>query len=197
MIDEIFRELDELRQRLDVHRPIAGVALARVERITDDGYELIYRSLPFESSSAPARVATLVAGKGNGAFFRPDPEDEVVVAFVDGDIDRPIIIGSLWNDQHQPPATADTSANNNKRTFVSRCGHQLTFDDSSGAEKITLKSNGGAEIVLEDTPSGSKITIKTSGAVASSKIELDGVSWNHQHATGTGPSGPPVSISGT
>lgn len=195
MIEELFRELDELRQRLDAQVP--GIALARVEAITDDGYELIYRSLPFESCSTPARVASLAVGDRTGVFFQPDPGDEVVVAFVGGNIDQPIIIGSVWNDQRQPPESADTSADNNKRTFVSRCGHQLTFDDSSGGEKITLKSSGGAEIVLEDTQDGSKITIKTSGAVATSKIELDGVSWNHQHATGTGPSGPPVSISGS
>ena len=36
------------------------------------------------------------AGKNRGWFFIPEPEDEVLVVFEHGDLNRPLIIGSLW-----------------------------------------------------------------------------------------------------
>jgi hypothetical protein len=99
----------------------------------------------------------------------------------------------LWSDVDAPPSQADTSDANNVRTIVSRAGHEITFDDSPGQAKIQIKTAGGFQISLEDGPSP-KITIASTGSIATSRIELDGVAWNHQHATGTGPSGPPLSI---
>ena len=186
--------------------------------------------------SAPARLATLMAGNQRGSFFRPEVGDEVVVGFELGNINRPVILGALWSDVDQPPEGADTSSSNNIRMIVSRLKHQIVLDDTSSAGKVTIKSaggisivlddassapkltlttNGGMTLVLDDTPGAAKIeaqtagglklvlddtaksiTLTTTGAVASSQIKFDGVSWNHQHATGTGSSGPPVSIAG-
>ena len=171
---------------------VAGLVLAEVTAIHDDGYELHFLSTAVTETVRGARVATLMAGHQRGTFFQPEVGDEVVVGFELGDISRPIILGALWSDRDQPPEGADQSASNNIRTIVSRAGHQITFDDSS-QPKITIKSSGGLEITIQDAPT-QKITIKSTGSIATSKIELDGVAWNHQHATGTGPSGPPVSI---
>jgi uncharacterized protein involved in type VI secretion and phage assembly len=151
-------------------------------------------SLSITESVGPARVATFMAGKERGAYFMPEVGDEVVVGFELGDMSRPIILGALWSDVDPPPPQADTSESNNKRTIVSRSKHELTFDDTSGSLKLTLKSGqNGYEITIQDQPTP-RITIKTTGNIATSKIELDGVAWNHQHATGVGPSGPPLSI---
>jgi uncharacterized protein involved in type VI secretion and phage assembly len=186
-----YEHLDELVRRPPTE-PMFGVVYASVEQITDDGYLLRYTSLDLDTLSAPARLAMPMAGRERGTFFGPEVGDEVVVAFENGNLDQPVILGALWSDDDPPPASADTSSTNNVRTIVSRSGHELTFDDTPGSEKIQLRTQGGLEIVLDDA-SGT-ITIRTTGAVGSSKLELDGVSWNHQHATGTGPSGPPVSI---
>jgi uncharacterized protein involved in type VI secretion and phage assembly len=170
---------------------VSGLVFAKVKQVTDEGYELEYLSGNFDSPSAPARVATFMAGNNRGAFFMPEPEDEVVVGFELGNFDQPVILGALWSDVDRPPRQADTSAANSVRTIVSRAGHQITFDDSP-AGKITIQTQSGVEITLEDATK--KITIKTTGNIATSQIVLDGVSWNHQHATGVGPSGPPLSI---
>ena len=37
------------------------------------------------------------------AVFLPDAGDEVVVAFLDGDLRAPVCLGSLWNGQSRPP----------------------------------------------------------------------------------------------
>ena len=190
--EDLFRRLFDLADRSQGSAQL-GLAFAEVTGRSDDGFTLGYYSGNLDAASAPARVATLMAGGGRGAFFMPEVGDEVVVGFEMGDLSRPVILGALWSDVDSPPSQADTSDSNNVRTIVSRAGHEVTFDDTPGAGKIVIKTAGGFHITLDDGPSP-KIQIETTGNVASSRIELDGVAWNHQHATGTGPSGPPVSI---
>jgi uncharacterized protein involved in type VI secretion and phage assembly len=191
-LEEALRQLTSFHERWQRDAPQLGLAFAEVTGVSDEGYTLSYYSGNVDASSAPARVATLMAGNGRGAYFMPEVGDEVVVGFEMGDLDRPVILGALWSDVDPPPSQADTSSANNVRTIVSRAGHEITFDDSP-AGKILIRTRGGFEISIQDGISP-KIEVKTTGDVASSRIVLDGVSWNHQHASGTGPSGPPVSI---
>jgi uncharacterized protein involved in type VI secretion and phage assembly len=190
-MSELFSRLRHFEERYKRESPMYGLMFAEVRAIRDDGYELTWLSGSMTEPSAPARVATLMAGDRRGCFFTPHVGDEVVVGFELGNLDRPVILGALWSDQDQPPAQADTSGTNNIRTIVSKAGHEITFDDSP-AGSILIKTKGGMEITLHEVPP--KITIKTTGNIATSQLELDGVAWNHQHPTGTGPSGPPISI---
>lgn len=192
MNDEMFRRLTEFQERWQRAAPQLGLAFAEVSNVTDEGYVLTWLSGNYDAPSTPARVATFMAGGGRGAYFMPEVGDEVVVGFEMGNLDRPVILGGLWSDVDAPPSQADTSSANNVRTIVSRAGHEITMDDSPNG-KIRIRTHGGFEISIEDGPSP-KISIATSGNVATSRIVLDGVAWNHQHATGTGPSGPPLSI---
>lgn len=191
-IEEMFRRVTELSEWWQRSAPQMGLAFAQVSSVSDDGYTLEYYSGTHSAPSAPARVATPMAGARRGAYFMPEVGDEVVVGFEMGNLDRPVILGALWSDVDQPPEQADTSSSNNIRTIVSRAGHEITFDDSPTGG-IHIKTHGGFSISIEDGPSP-KIEVKTSGTIATSRIVLDGVSWNHQHASGTGPSGPPISI---
>src|SRR5271170_858207 len=43
------------------------------------------------------RMASLMAGPGRGAYFLPEVNDEVLVAFEHGDVRRPYVIGGMWN----------------------------------------------------------------------------------------------------
>lgn len=190
-LDQVFHRLMEFAERWQRQQPQFGLAFAEVTSVDDDGYTLSYLSGNHDAPSAPARVAAPMAGNQRGAYFMPEVGDEVVVGFELGDLNRPVILGALWSDVDAPPTAADTSSANNIRTITSRAGHQVTFDDSA-AGKIQIQTAGGVEITLDDA--GQKITIKTTGVISTSRIVLDGVAWNHQHATGTGPSGPPLSI---
>ncbi len=191
LLETVTRVVESVFERLLGDR-VFGLATAEVRSIDEEGAVLHYKSLNLDQGSATARIAAPMAGDRRGFYFRPEPGDEVVVAFENGDINQPVIIGSTWNPAQAPPSQADTSSSNNMRSIVSRAGHEITFDDTPGAGSITIRATSGARIVLDDTTG--RITIDTSGRIADSRIVLDGVSWNHQHATGVGPSGPPVSI---
>lgn len=105
-----------------------------------------------------ARVATLMAGNNMGSFFLPEVDDEVLVAFNDGDVRQPFIIGMLWNLKDKPPETNE-DGKNNIRKIKSRNGHELIFHDEKSKEKLTIKTPKGHIITLDDSGSG-EIEIK-------------------------------------
>ncbi|MTI85721.1 MAG: phage tail protein [Firmicutes bacterium] len=105
-----------------------------------------------------ARVATLMAGSSKGTFFLPEVGDEVLVAFGDGDMRKPYVIGMLWNSKEKPPET-NSDGKNNIRKIKSRSGHELVFDDDKSSGNIVIHTNKGHTITLDDSGSG-KIEIK-------------------------------------
>lgn len=107
-----------------------------------------------------ARVASLMTGKQMGSFFLPEVKDEVLVGFEHGDINRPYVIGSLWNGKAAPPET-NKDGKNNIRTFKSRSGHEIRFDDTKQKEKVEVKTKSGHYILLDDASSKGKIEIKS------------------------------------
>lgn len=107
-----------------------------------------------------ARVATLMAGADRGTFFLPEVDDEVLVAFEQGDITRPFVIGALWNGQDTPPDT-NSDGQNNLRFIKSRSGHLIQLDDTDGSEKIEIIDKSGNNSFTIDTESNT-ITITSS-----------------------------------
>jgi type VI secretion system secreted protein VgrG len=90
-----------------------------------------------------ARVIQPWAGKGWGAQFTPRVGTEVAVAFVDGDPDRPIVIGGLYNGRDTPIYAVADATKSGIRTRSSLKGatkqfSELTFDDKSGSELIFM-----------------------------------------------------------
>ncbi|HSG71949.1 MAG TPA: type VI secretion system tip protein TssI/VgrG, partial [Planctomycetaceae bacterium] len=107
-----------------------------------------------EKSSCYIRVAQQWAGKDRGFWFLPRVGDEVLVQFINGDPDRPVIIGSVYNDKNTIPKAqpnkkelpdAGASLISGIWTKSSADGsdatrHELLFDDKLGAELITFQS---------------------------------------------------------
>lgn len=106
-----------------------------------------------------ARVAAPMAGDGRGMFFLPEKNDEVLVAFEQGDVTRPYVLGALWNGKDKPPE-ANSDGQNNFRLIKSRSGHLVRFDDSDGGEKIEIIDKSGENSLTIDTKSNS-ISIKS------------------------------------
>jgi uncharacterized protein involved in type VI secretion and phage assembly len=105
-----------------------------------------------------APSATLMAGGGRGTFFRPEPEDRVLIGFEYGEPRRPYILGSLWDQTDQPPAYDDEATENNVRFIRSRSGHMIVLDDTDSAERIEIVDKDGTRRVVVDS-SGEKIQI--------------------------------------
>jgi uncharacterized protein involved in type VI secretion and phage assembly len=141
-----------------------GIVIGVVDSLDDeDGLGRIQVRYPHlnDELSNWARLATPMGGKDRGLFFRPERDDEVLVAFEQGDPRRPYIVGSLWSTEDPPPADDGNAVDNNWRFLRSRSGHILKFDDTDGAERIELVGKDGNHKIVIDV-SGSKIEISCS-----------------------------------
>lgn len=112
-----------------------------------------------DTSSCWIRVTQPWTGKGFGAASIPRVGEEVVVSFIDGDIDRPIVTGRVYNADRMPPeALADGQAKTVFRTRSTKDGdvdafHELTFDDTADQESIYFHSERDFERVVENNDS--------------------------------------------
>jgi len=114
-------------------------------------------------SSNWARLAALGAGNNRGVFFTPEIDDEVLIAFENGDVNYPYIVGALWNGKDKPPEGKPLGTNVvNQRIVRSRSGHVIILDDTAGAEKITIQDKTGKNSIEIDSKANAMI-IKSSG----------------------------------
>ncbi|MFL6293947.1 MAG: phage baseplate assembly protein V [Thermoanaerobaculia bacterium] len=97
-----------------------------------------------------ARVVTPMAGNERGWYTLPEVGDEVLLAFEHGQVERPCVLGALWNGKDKPPAD-NGDGKNNIRIFKSRSGHVVKLDDTEGAEKIEIADAKGKESLVFDT----------------------------------------------
>lgn len=104
------------------------------------------------------------AGNSYGFFFLPEVNDEVLVAFENGDITRPYMVGAVWNGKDATPlTTAQSVADDGKvkqRVIKTPSGHILTFDDSQDKPGITILDKTGKNKIYIDSKNN-KITIES------------------------------------
>lgn len=91
------------------------------------------------------RVAQSWAGPGRGTQFIPRVGDEVLVAFLGGDADRPIVVGSLYNASNMPPCELPGNATQSGiKTHTVKGGadnfNELRFEDKQGSEQVYLQA---------------------------------------------------------
>lgn len=106
-----------------------------------------------EQSSCWIRVSNDSAGAGFGSVVPPRVGQEVVVDFIGGNPDRPVIIGRVYNDQQMPAFTPSPTQSG----FVSRSfggggaanANHLIFDDAAGAELVHLHAERNAKNTTE------------------------------------------------
>ncbi len=109
-----------------------------------------------EASSCWVRVATPWAGKQWGAVHIPRIGQEVVVDFLEGDPDQPIIIGSVYNGEQMPPyKLPDMQTQSGVLSRSSKGGgadnaNELRFEDKKGSEEILLHAEKDLKIEVEN-----------------------------------------------
>jgi phage protein D len=144
-----------------------------------------------------ARIAAPGAGDGRGQLMMPVTDDEVLVAFEHGDVQRPYILGSLWNGQDVPGDLVQTDGSYalhsdhkvgiSAKEAISLKGEDTLEVESKGALKITTTDSssiaqnasgeftikGGTSITIE---AGTSITIKgTSISIEGSTVAVKGM----------------------
>lgn len=109
-----------------------------------------------ENSSCWVRVSSPWAGKQWGAVHIPRIGQEVVVDFLEGDPDRPIITGSVYNAEQMPPyALPDNKTQSGVKSRSSKKGtgenfNEIRFEDLKGSELLTIHAEKDREIVVEN-----------------------------------------------
>jgi type VI secretion system secreted protein VgrG len=104
------------------------------------------------ASSCWLRVAQPLAGNRWGFLGIPRPGDEVVVEFLEGDPDRPIVIGSVYNAQSMPPWKLPSERTHTGFKSLSWSGsgfNELRFDDKKDGEEIYVRAEKDKTIRIE------------------------------------------------
>ena len=97
--------------------------------------------------SIPLRMAQAHAGESSGISFPLLKGVEVLVAFTDGDPDRPLIVSALPNPKY-PSVVVDKNQQINMISTPG--GHKISFTDTDGKEDLTMATPGGHKIVMND-----------------------------------------------
>jgi len=178
-----------------------GVKLGIVSNIDDPEKlgrvkaKLLYRdNSDFETDFAP--VITNMSGDKWGTWFFPQVGDLVVIAFLEGEITKPIILGNIWNKENAKPPLEIKDGKNDIRKIKTRSGHEIIFDDTKDKENIsiitpknlTIRMDDEKEIItISDKQGKNTVKIDTKNEIIdinaqkkinlvsqNSKIELDG-----------------------
>ncbi|GGF11079.1 hypothetical protein GCM10011611_15900 [Aliidongia dinghuensis] len=107
-----------------------------------------------ETSSCWLRVSQLWAGEKWGAMFLPRIGQEVIVDFLEGDPDRPIVTGRVYNGTSMPPYALP--ANQTQSTIKSNSSkggggsNEIRFEDKKGSEEVYMHAQKDFNTVVEN-----------------------------------------------
>jgi uncharacterized protein involved in type VI secretion and phage assembly len=176
-----------------------------------------------EFESGWLRVVQPGAGPERGALVLPEVDDEVLVAFEQGDVRRGYVLGGVYNGVDLPaPPVRDTTVGSDgrveKRSFTSRKGHFLVVSDKDGDEyvevatkdslfsvKVAKDAEGGAVIVASDNivkvdAKGDITVTSATGKVtveAAKDLTLKGQTVSVEATTSVNVKGQSVAVEGT
>lgn len=124
-----------------------------------------------DTSSCWIRVSSAWAGQGYGGVQIPRVGDEVIVDFINGDPDRPIITGRVYNEASMPPWALPGAAT--QMGFMSRTkdgsadnANALRFEDKAGQEQVFIQAERNMDTTVKNDEShsvGSNRTKSVSG----------------------------------
>ncbi|WP_199559894.1 type VI secretion system Vgr family protein, partial [Pantoea sp. ARC270] len=143
-----------------------------------------------DTSSCWVRVSSAWAGQGFGGVQIPRVNDEVVVDFINGDPDRPLIIGRVYNEASMPPWALPAAAT--QMGFLSRSkdgtadtANALRFEDKAGEEQVWLhaEKNMDTEVENDETHSVGSNRTKTIGGNETTEVKKNRTETVDQNET--------------
>ena len=109
-----------------------------------------------DTTSCWIRVSYPWAGQQWGFLSTPRVGQEVVVAFIDGDPDLPIVVGSVYNGENKPPYLPEKTAQSGIKSNSSKGGkgsNEFRFDDTKGSEEVYFHAQKDYNKVVENNES--------------------------------------------
>jgi type VI secretion system secreted protein VgrG len=110
-----------------------------------------------DTTSCWIRVATLWAGQKWGTLFTPRVGQEVVVSFIDGDPDKPLVVGSVYNGENKPPYLPSEPTKSTLKSQTSKKGddassgyNELRFEDKRLSEEIYIHAQKDFKIDIQN-----------------------------------------------
>ena len=144
------------------HRFLGGVTIGVVTNLEDPkNQRRVKLRLPYlaeDEETGWARVVQLGAGNKRGLWIHPEVNDEVIVAFEQGDARLPVVIGGVWSSKNVSPDTATVKSGKLEgRSLTSNKGHLLHFEDGDkpfveimhASTKAHVRFDNDAGIVIE------------------------------------------------
>lgn len=135
-----------------------------------------------DTSSCWIRVSSAWAGQGYGGVQIPRVGDEVVVDFINGDPDRPIITGRVFNEANMPPWSLPEAAT--QMGFMSRSkdgaatsANMVRLEDKAGAEQVFIQAERNMDTHVKNDES------HTVGANRTKTITANETSDIHKNRT--------------
>ncbi|HEX8112009.1 MAG TPA: phage baseplate assembly protein V [Kofleriaceae bacterium] len=138
-----------------VYEPVIGIVTDNKDPSKLGRVKLKIPILSDQDTTYWCPIIMLGAGKNRGWFFIPDKDDEVLVMFEHGDLNRPLVVGALWNGKDKPPDK--NPGGNPRRVLKSRLGSKITFDDDK--KQLIIEDGVGKGKITFDSQAN-KITIE-------------------------------------
>jgi type VI secretion system secreted protein VgrG len=130
------------------------------------------------NSTCYIRVAQAFAGNKWGSQFIPRIGQEVIINFLDGDPDRPIVTGSVYNADNMPPYPTKTQSGI-KTHSTTKGGtsnfNELRFEDKKGAEEIFIQAEKDFKRLVKNDEEGKIEANHTLKITKASKTEAKSI----------------------
>ena len=178
-----------------VFEPVIGIVTDNKDPSKLGRVKLKIPILSDQDSTYWCPIIMLGAGKNRGWFYIPEKDDEVLVMFEHGDVNRPLVVGALWGGKDKPP---DKNPGGNPRRMIkSRLGSKITFDDEkeqliiedgvqkgritfdAKANKITIEALDG-DVCFQSPKDDMTIVAKSIELNATTNLEIhagDAMQW--------------------
>lgn len=105
-----------------------------------------------ENTCCWVRVSQIHAGRSFGGIDIPRVGEEVIVSYVEGDIDRPLITGRLYNAESMPPfslPSEKTRCGIKTKTYKGSGYNELSMDDTAGKEQIRIHGEHNLDTLIK------------------------------------------------
>lgn len=152
-----YDELLEKREENDTLPPVTAPGL--LNAVVKENYDEKHKGMvkveyimgeKDKKTSDWVRVMTPYGGNGYGNYWLPEIGTEVIVGFVHGNLNIPVVLGCLWNNTDQQPENTVTEKNTVK-TMMTKAGNKIEFsEEEKGKEKITIETPKSGQIILDD-----------------------------------------------